>query len=470
MPRRSEHGEGRRACGVVKSAYNRKEVNYRENHMKIRQFWLALLLTLAAMPARGDSVDDAEAKKRGVPVAQVQAENALAKERQKTAALEKQIADLQKKIAEMSGAPPTAATAGGVPATRPATAPQGAASRASTLDFSGPRAASPLYDDLVKRYIAGDWSALAGDLAAKEKEIALLPAGNRADLAYIKQTVTECRPAWWDQIKNGKITQFKQAVWTGWANVSFKATAEPSSQMITVNGAPASQLGWPIIAMDAKEPITMMAFGIGSSEKCNFVLGDAYSSLIWKQLGGAEYMERLGAKVKTMTPVERDQFSRYMIFWQYATAAYYGTPPARRTVLIESATALAVPSLPALGARRPVAAALLIEIKTHMERYASLKLSDLNFFFNYKDATEEYHLGDYIINHNLLNASLTLEEDRHVREVIRQLVESNTDWKSSRIRLPNDLGMELDSDKDDATRLERLKFLYVEPKTPHTQF
>ena len=140
-------------------------------------------------------IDDAEAKCRGVPVAQVQAENALAKEKAKTAALEKQISELQKKIAEgnSSAAPGTAGS-----------------SSTSGLNFDGPAEKSPLYDDLIARYMRGDWQTLLADLTARQKEIAALPEGNRADLADIRQAITECRPSWWDQVKDGKTVVIRQ--------------------------------------------------------------------------------------------------------------------------------------------------------------------------------------------------------------------------------------------------------------------
>lgn len=72
----------------------------------------ALALSLAA-PLFADSIDDAEAKRRGVPVAQVIAEKQLAAEKTKTAALEKQLADLKKQLADLQAA---ARTGAGTPA------------------------------------------------------------------------------------------------------------------------------------------------------------------------------------------------------------------------------------------------------------------------------------------------------------------------------------------------------------------
>ncbi|HVT82011.1 MAG TPA: hypothetical protein VHM90_15305, partial [Phycisphaerae bacterium] len=64
----------------------------------VKYRYLAALVVLWSATIFADSIDEAEAKRRGVPVAQVQAENALAKEKARTVALEKQIAELKKQI------------------------------------------------------------------------------------------------------------------------------------------------------------------------------------------------------------------------------------------------------------------------------------------------------------------------------------------------------------------------------------
>lgn len=66
-----------------------------------RRWVVIVLLAATVVTAFGDSIDEAEAKRRGVPVSQVQAENALAAEKRKTAQLEQQIAAIKKKIDEL---------------------------------------------------------------------------------------------------------------------------------------------------------------------------------------------------------------------------------------------------------------------------------------------------------------------------------------------------------------------------------
>ncbi len=75
-----------------------------------------LFALLLVAPCFADSIDDAEAKRRGVPVAQVQAENELAKANARIAGLQKQLDALKAQLAA------TQSQADATNATAPATA------------------------------------------------------------------------------------------------------------------------------------------------------------------------------------------------------------------------------------------------------------------------------------------------------------------------------------------------------------
>lgn len=83
-----------------------------------RYFLAALILAQLVLPLHADSIDDAEAKRRGIPVAQAAAERQLAAEKARGATLEKQLADLKKQLAELQAISGVSAT----PDTPPAAA------------------------------------------------------------------------------------------------------------------------------------------------------------------------------------------------------------------------------------------------------------------------------------------------------------------------------------------------------------
>jgi hypothetical protein len=417
-----------------------------------------LSLCLGSQAAWADSIDEAEAKRRGVPVSLVQAENALAKEKLKTAALEKQIAELQKQIAASGGAP-----APGTPAT-PASSnssPSNAPAKMPAFNFDGPRAASALCDDIINRYLTGNWTTLAADMAAREKEIAVLPEGNRADLTYISHTLAECRPAWWEQVKSGKLAQVRQMVWGRTANITFKDASAGVARADWTRQPPNSVISCPLADMDATDPITLMYIGIGSNSDVNFTRADGVSVNLWGCIGAAQIMQQVD--MRGMTPVQQDQFLRYATFWQSLTSLYYGTPPARRLAMIQSATYHAG-QLP-LGINegfRAIASEYLLEIKTHVDDYGNLGIRPESFYIDPQENGAEFLLADFVINRKMMKPGLTLAQDRAIRELARRLAETNGDWKNPKILLSHNLRIDLNQFKDEADALERLKFLKIE--------
>ena len=163
----------------------------------MRKVLAVMLMMSAGMAGRvwGDSIDDAEAQKRGVPVAVILLERQLEQEKRKTADLQKQANDAEGKIETMKAGKATGAE---VKAKGPTEDPE------LPKLVEGKRESSPEYDNLVKRYMSGDWKGLADDIGKRRAEIAKLPAGNASDIAYIKAAVAECKPAWWAKTKTGK--------------------------------------------------------------------------------------------------------------------------------------------------------------------------------------------------------------------------------------------------------------------------
>jgi hypothetical protein len=417
--------------------------------MFLRSLTAASVLLVAA-PLFADSLDDAEARRRGVPVSQVQAENALTRERQKNAALERQIADLQKQIAALSAKA----------ASQPAPGSPAAASRAAT-PADGPRQSSPLYDGFVTRYLSGDWNTLAADLNAKQKEIATLPPDNAADLAYIKQTLAECRPAWWDQCKAGKNVSIRQTVWN--LNVTINYQNQRASHTSGTQGNLVA--AWPASYMDSRD-----AFGPGDSDldlpPNNFRRGDAISGAIWEMVGGLATMWNSVPRdtLMALSDSDKQQFVRWGAFRQFVAGAYFATPAGRRYELFGACVGLqsSFDHRADYTARRPLAAALLAELATHKDRYTHIRIERILGLDRFPVADRESNLAKPVWV-QLANTNLTLDEDRHLRDMIKTLADANADWKNSKIVLPNGLFFELTPGGDDALVAERVKVLTVAP-------
>ncbi len=391
------------------------------------------LLLLMALPVRADDAQDAaEAKSRGITVAQLQAEKALAAEKQKTADAEKTLAELNKKITDLEAA-------------RAAAAPPGVATDDGTA----------MYKDFVKRYMAGNWDKLATDIIAKKTEIAALPQQNQDDLAYIQQAVTDGRQAWWDTTKSGKTAQFKAAVWKDTVAVSY---SNGPSRPVPAGGSPVA-LSWPAALMDSFDALSLTEVGLGLNG--NFRKGDEVEQLLWGDLATADLYQSIGAdKIRTLSAAEKTQLTPYSAFWSAVTAGYYGTPGARRLIMVQALASFEPinDDRPDWLGKRPIGSAILIEMKVHKDIHKTAQGVIVNVSA-VKDPHQFEMFKSKLLVLSFSGSKLTFEEDKAFREVFKTLAEANTSWNVSKLSLQNDLSYDLNVQDDVPLAEERKKFL-----------
>ncbi len=409
-----------------------------------KQWTVALALGLLAGAALGDSIDDAEAKRRGVPVIVIQLEKQVAVQKQKTADVEKRVAEAQKKIADLEN---PSARASKAPASLDPQLPHPA---------DGPRKSSPVFDDLAAKYMAGDWTKFTQDLA-KAPQLASLPAGNAADLAYMRAAVAECRPAWWARAKAGQpftidVTAFNRTI-----PVNYTPGQE-ASHAGNKNGKFIFQASWVPGVMDSSNSIA----GINSTllfPAGNYVLGDVTYYAVWsclvKQLPLVDY----GAvKIAELDNQEEKYVADHREFCGTAAGLYYATPNSRYLTLAECVQAFDPDrrSSKSWEGRRQFGAFLLVTLLSHPETYPSLK-TDITGLPDERPqgtGTEEYLCTNYFKN-KLIASKLTFAEDCALRQAIWEFFMANTDWSDSRIKLPNGLALESDSTKEPQATKDR---------------
>jgi hypothetical protein len=420
--------------------------------MKVSWHMAFLALALLLRSTVADSIDDAEARRRNLPVAQVQAENALAAETRRETELVKQIAEAKKRISELTSESVGVAEKAPMSATK-GPGSGGAASASSVVSRSSGPSTSPFYDDYVTRYLAGDWERLATDMTTNEKEMAVLPAANAADLTYIKQVLAECRPSWWDAVKNGKIKEFRQEVWKQSVQVHYQP--EPAPRMTnttTAVGAVTFGLGWAAEDMDSSAPLMLSEMGLNNQANFGFRKADGAGAAIWTLLGQAALMDKVGPdRVQNLTAAERQQFEQFSEFRKNLTAAYYGTPPVRRLIAFQCCVAFesANDMLPDSIAKRPLGAALMLDMAFHRKGYPHLSVDNLRPGYSLgKEGHEVEAIRARPVAMMLLSRRLTLAEDRLLRDLFKVLAESNFDWQISRISLCNNLAYEFNQTQD----------------------
>jgi hypothetical protein len=424
---------------------------------------MVVMLAWWVLPAAADSIDDADAKRRGVSVAQVVVEHQLEAEKAKNAALEKQNFDLQrenaalkKQIADAKGGDSARV------ASRPASAPAGGEGPA--LNFDGPRQASVLYDGFVSRYLSGDWEKLGADMDAKKKEIAALPAGNAADLTYIARTIAECRPGWWNPVKSGQAKQFKQTVWNQSVTFNYQDGGIGTTVRTTdVNGEFQATVQWPKSNMDSAARLSLPEVGLKVPGDFGFQQGDGCNWAAWQVIGDGAALAPLGAeKIKALGANEQVKLTRYALFVQNITAGYYGTPAVRRMTC-----ALSLASFePDMNdnenwtGRRPLGSALLIELTVHKGLYKGFEVQPIAGLAQLagNPGLMEGMLATPVMLAFAKN-KLTLEQDRHIRDLIKKVAQANRSWTDSKLILPENQAYDLDPAKDAPLAAQRVKLV-----------
>ena len=306
----------------------------------------------------------------------------------------------------------TAICLGGVTAAR---------TTAATLD------ANDLHDVLVGQYMNGKWEDLEKDLTAKKLEIDKFTGVEAADMKYIRQTMAECRPAWWAKCKENQLFEFRPVVWGHGLRASFdpRQTLEWS---IKFNSSIAVvSFKWNAADMDSADK---------AKDEGGYSKGDLVDWKVWQVMGAAEadamvpFQSQVG-----MTAVQKQQLQRFTDFYGNLTGIYYGTPTARRWALALSCAAwLKVnTSVAIVNSRKAAGSMFLAEIVSHRAKYPSIKLPE-TVPDEHSEAAICTALEKWIAVH-----PWTLAEDKALREELKTFATTNKHDlpQTGRVRLPN---------------------------------
>ncbi len=326
---------------------------------------------------------------------------------------------------------------------------RGAGPAAAPVDqVAGP---TDIYQQIVDDYLNGKWEFLAKDVDPRfNKTLAKLTPAQTADVDYIRQTLAESRPVWWGQCKKGHKVAIHPTVW----NRNFIATFNPDGKLganlnydTNTKRTTGMVLNWPFDDMDS----TALA-------EHGFTKGDVVCLDIWGYMESAEIAIALpAAKLINLSEDELLQFHRYIDFRDYLTAAYYGTPHARRWELW-----LALYMYDPLNAknrttmpRKALGAMFLAEVVSHPRIYTSITLPTA-LSAEGAESTLAQNVLPWIEKH-----PWTLAEDKALRKVIKAFADGNGPvvYQSGKITLPNGLPVYIDPTSDRDVREKRDNWL-----------
>lgn len=317
----------------------------------------------------------------------------------------------------------------------------------TVLSSALPAAPAGLHDRIVGEYLSGTWDQAETDLAS------VLPTTpEKADLDYIRKTITECRPAWWKLCKAGKKVSFRAVVWGQQFGTTYNPEQEKAMMLNFDNGRASVAIKWNAAEMD--DP---------AEAEHGFTKGELNDLEIWEILGTSASW--------TMIPVDsmvnlddsgNKLLTRYLDFRGDVTALYYATPRARRWSIWLNVAAWngEYARMTTVNSRKAVGAMVMQEIVGHREKYPSVQLPD-SLPADRPEAALAEHLRHWIEKH-----PLTLAEDQSLREAIKafSLANALSVRKNGSVKLPSGLLVTLEPKDDAANETARQKWILDQMK------
>ena len=300
-----------------------------------------------------------------------------------------------------------------------------------------------LYDRIAWAYMDGQWEELASALTAAERSGASLTPSERADVAYVRQDLAECRPAWWLSCKSDRKTAIRHMLWGKPFPATFDPAAKQGLNMRFGRSERTATLKWNGTEMDSRD-----------KGEYGFLLGDMVNMSAWGMLGTAQvYASVPMDTLRSADERSKMRLQRFLTFRGNVTSLYHSGPPGRRYALHIYLAAFLdrYGKGPLAGCRRAVGAMLMCEVLREPSRYPSLALPKS---LAAEDA--EKQLGRHFKFRIGRNSHWTIAEDRSYGEALKAFVGANGNvLDTETVILPNRLAFSLDDEKDASLRPKR---------------
>ena len=322
-----------------------------------------------------------------------------------------------------------------------------AAAAATDAAVSTSAPSAPLHDRMVSEYLGSKWAELAKELPTISKQAAALKPSERADIEYIRKTLAECRPVWWDRCKAGGKVSFRPSIWGRTLPATFDPAAKTNIGMNFVNDQASVTFKWDAADMDNPD-----------EAEHGFSKGELTNLQIWLLLGTAESWSLVPPQTQLkLEPDEKLLLQHYLQFRGNVAGAYYASPRARRWGLWLDLGAFnpAYAKASDRMAREAMAAMFMAEVLGHRDKYPSIQIVEASP----EGAIEPKLAGElktWIEKHGL-----TLSEDESLRAAIKSFAVANAAKvrQSAKVTLPNATFIALDPDADQPLSADRETWL-----------
>jgi len=305
---------------------------------------------------------------------------------------------------------------------------------------------------ITSAYMGGNWEDLDAALAAAAKpaELKALSKAQRADVEYVRQTMAECRPPWWNALKTGKKATFTVNVWGRAADVTRDPdTAKSTMQVPGGNAKPKLTFGSEMNAIDNPD-----------HAEHSYTKGDLAGVGVWSALGTAVGWSALPQRSLQGLITEKDRLRLgiYLDFRGNLTVLYYGTPTVRQwgLWLYLAAYMEKYAKMDTVNSRKAVAAMMVAEVLKAPDAYPSFPLPDA-----LPDEGAEGKLALHFLSKLNRKNQWTLAEEKAFRAAVRNLALANEQkaFDTGRVVLPNNQAVALMAADDAALQVQRDKFV-----------
>lgn len=274
------------------------------------------------------------------------------------------------------------------------------------------------YTDALNAYMRGNWDAFADAMKSAEKTTGL-SAQEKSDLAYMKKSAAEFRPAWWSSCRSTEKTSFPVKVWERPFVANFipadadghNANVDQKKRTVTIT------VSWSPSMVDDDR-----AGDLDPHHKYGFVRGDMGELAVWRRLGINYFLASLPYDtLLTMAKDNRMLLDQVQEFIACMTAAYYNTPRARLLLLQLLPQYLGKSGAEPLDRScTAIGAMFLSEVLSEPAKWPSVLLPS---------TVPSKHVEEETIKHALVNIDpkWTLAEDRAFREIIRNFMTAKAD-------------------------------------------
>ncbi|MGB2822821.1 MAG: hypothetical protein WBF17_17690 [Phycisphaerae bacterium] len=322
-----------------------------------------------------------------------------------------------------------------------------AAAPAADAAAAAKEQAAQRYEQIANAFLNSKWAELAEALPVPASQLRYMTPQQRDDVAYVRKTITECRPRWWKAAKGTTEAKFRVTLWGRSMSVAYTPGEKSNVNVQTIGGQQVIGVSWNPSPIDSEEPAVKSMAAHGCTA------GDLADLTVWRTLANAQLMVSMPIQaLAALQKRDKEGFNRYFLFRANVAVLYHCSPRARHAALIACLAAFMdkYGSGPIAGSNRAVGAMLVAEVLAAPAKWPSLPLPQ-DVPADDAEKAVAVHLKMQV------GKAWTIAEDKALREATLAFSGKNNKQVAQygKVVLPNKLVFMLEAAKDAPFKAKR---------------